>query len=286
MSTALSLSRPFARARGWAPAVALATAMIGRISFAGGSASVGAEESCCNVVELRQYTLRPGRRELFITLFDQEFADSLDATGMTVIGQFRDLDRPDRFVWMRGFQNMKARARELAAFYDSDLWHAHRDEANASIDDSDNVLLLEPATPGLRFKDVPQRAAPGAAALEDGGLVVVTLYYTKLDYLSGFQALFAKSLRRHAEAAGARTIAAYVTSTQANNFPRLPIRVGEQIYVWVARFAGPEDYAAYQSKLNADKAWMQTLWPSAREHLARDPEILRLTPTPRSRLRG
>src|SRR5580700_4776030 len=108
--------------------------------------------SCCNVVELRQYTLHAGRREPFIELFDRTFADPLDATGMTVIGQFRDLDRPDRFVWLRGFQDMPSRARELAAFYDSNLWHAYRNEANASIDDSDNVLLLEPASPTVRFK--------------------------------------------------------------------------------------------------------------------------------------
>ena len=132
--------------------------------------------TCCNVIELRQYTLHAGRREPFIELFDGTFADPLDATGMTVIGQFRDLDRPDRFVWMRGFQDMPSRAKELAAFYDSDLWHARRNEANASIDDSDNVLLLEPATSALRFKDIPLRPAPSNADAPVG-LVVVTLYY-------------------------------------------------------------------------------------------------------------
>jgi hypothetical protein len=115
-------------------------------SIAAEPANARRDASCCNVVELRQYTLHPGRREAFIDLFDREFADALDATGMTTIGQFRDLDRPDRFVWFRGFPTMEARAKELAVFYDSDLWHAHRNEANASIDDSDNVLLLEAAT--------------------------------------------------------------------------------------------------------------------------------------------
>ena len=28
---------------------------------------------------------------------------------MTIIGQFRDLDRPDMFVWLRGFDGMEAR---------------------------------------------------------------------------------------------------------------------------------------------------------------------------------
>lgn len=237
---------------------------------------------CCNVIELRQYTLRPGRREPFIELFDGTFVDPLDATGMTVIGQFRDLDRPDRFVWMRGFQDMPSRAEELAAFYDSDLWHAHRDEANASIDDSDNVLLLEPASPALRFKDIPLRPVASNASAPVG-LVVVTLYYTKAENLKTLETLFDRSLRHRAETAGARTLAAYVSSTQANNFPRLPIRVGEHIFVWVAQFGNPAAYAAYQSKLAADKQWNQTRW---RKLITRDPEVLRLTPTPRSRLRG
>jgi hypothetical protein len=262
----------------------LCSALMARGTAAAGPPGAYADASCCNVIELRQYTLHPGRREAFIELFDRTFADPLDATGMTVIGQFRDLDRPDRFVWLRGFQDMPSRARELASFYDSDLWHQHRDEANASIDDSDNVLLLKPASDALRFKAVPPRPAPAAAART--GLVVVTLYYTKPDGLSGFGAMFDRPLRHRAEAAGARTLAAYFTSTEENNFPRLPVRTGEHIFVWVAQFESPNAYAAYQAKLAADRQWSRTEWPAAREQLTRDPEVLRLTPTPRSRLRG
>ena len=54
------------------------------------------------VVELRQYTLHPGTRDGLIELFDRELVETQEACGMTVIGQFRDLDRPDRFVWLRG----------------------------------------------------------------------------------------------------------------------------------------------------------------------------------------
>jgi NIPSNAP protein len=248
------------------------------------AADPATDPSCCNVLELRQYTLRPGTREPFIELFDNVFADPQDATGMTVIGQFRDLDHPNRFVWIRGFQDMPARAEELAAFYNGELWHAHRNEANASIDDSDNVLLLEPASPALRFRDIPARpdAADGRSRV---GLVVVTLYYTRTDDPGAFARLFDTSLRRPAEADGARTLAAYVTSARENNYPKLPVRSGEHIFVWVSAFTNAKAYAAYQHKLAADKAWTSR-WNSARAQLARDPEVLRLTPTARSRLRG
>ena len=47
------------------------------------------------VVELRQYTLKPGRRETLIDIFDSHFIEGQEDAGMTIIGQFRDLDRPD-----------------------------------------------------------------------------------------------------------------------------------------------------------------------------------------------
>ena len=50
------------------------------------------------VIELRQYTLRPGQRDSLIALFDREFIETQEAVGMQVLGQFRDLDDADRFV--------------------------------------------------------------------------------------------------------------------------------------------------------------------------------------------
>jgi hypothetical protein len=54
------------------------------------------------VIELRQYRLRGGQRDLLIELFDREFVESQEAVGMKVIGQFRVIDDPDRFIWLRG----------------------------------------------------------------------------------------------------------------------------------------------------------------------------------------
>jgi hypothetical protein len=55
-----------------------------------------------SVFELRQYTLYPDQRDVLIELFDREFVETQEAVGMRVVGQFRDLDRADRFVWVRG----------------------------------------------------------------------------------------------------------------------------------------------------------------------------------------
>src|SRR5437867_3671218 len=108
--------------------------------------------TCCRVVELRQYTLVPKGREALIALFEREFIETQETTGMIVIGQFRDLKNPDRFVWLRGFSDMDARAVQLQDFYGGPVWKAHRDAANATIIDSDNVLLLRPASQTSGFQ--------------------------------------------------------------------------------------------------------------------------------------
>ena len=55
------------------------------------------------VVELRQYTLKPSRRDVLIDLFEREFVESQQAQGIDIIGTFRDASDADRFVWLRGF---------------------------------------------------------------------------------------------------------------------------------------------------------------------------------------
>ena len=86
----------------------------------------------CRVVDLRPYALHAQRADIFATLFEREFIQAQEAAGITVIGQFRNPDDPDRFVWLRGFRDMASRATALQAFYDSALWKPPRDEANAN----------------------------------------------------------------------------------------------------------------------------------------------------------
>src|SRR5690349_18097418 len=109
------------------------------------------EEPMESVLELRQYTLREGQRDVLIELFEREFVESQEAVGMVLVGTFRDRDRPDRFVWIRAFPDMPSRAASLQAFYGGSVWAAHREAANATMIDSDNVLLLRPAEAGAGF---------------------------------------------------------------------------------------------------------------------------------------
>jgi hypothetical protein len=60
----------------------------------------------CSVLELRQYTLHPGRREALIDLFDRELVETQEAVGMRVFGQFPDLEAHERFDSLRGLCDM------------------------------------------------------------------------------------------------------------------------------------------------------------------------------------
>ncbi|WP_208646173.1 putative quinol monooxygenase, partial [Amycolatopsis thermalba] len=121
----------------------------------------------CELFELRQYTLHPGRREELVALFDRHFVESQAEAGMRVYGQFRDLDDPDRFVWIRGFPDAARRAEALAAFYERHpAWRTHRHTANATMVDSGDVLLLEPVTGSL---DAAGAGPPGVAGFGAGG---------------------------------------------------------------------------------------------------------------------
>ena len=63
---------------------------------------------------------------MLIELFDREFVESQEALGMKVIGQFRDLDSSNRFVWLRGIRDMPSRAQALKDFYGTGLEGASR----------------------------------------------------------------------------------------------------------------------------------------------------------------
>jgi NIPSNAP len=238
----------------------------------------------CRVVELRQYTLRPGRRDVLIELFDTAFVESQEAVGMAVLGQFRDLDDPDRFVWLRGFPGMDARADSLAEFYGGPVWREHAKAANATMIDVDNVLLLRPYPQGSAIVHDPDgRPATGSSA-GPPRLVVATIYPLGDDDAGSFPGFFAREVEPLLAGAGIAVSSCFVTARSPNNFPALPVRENEYVFAWLARYPDPETHARLTHALESTPAWTTTVAPMLDESLANPPEILRLTPTARSRM--
>jgi len=238
---------------------------------------------CCPIVELRQYTLHPGKRDILIDLFDREFVESQEAVGMTIIGQFRDLDNPNRFVWLRGFQDMPSRARALTDFYGGPVWKAHREAANATMIDSGNVLLLRPARSRTGFSLRNHRPRVGAKA-DRKGVVIATIYYFEAPVSEDFVTFFDGTLKPVLEDTGASILGYFVTEASTNTFPRLPVREGENVFVWLSHFQDLPAYEDHQASLTRLRRWKDQLWPELTRRLKGKPEVLKLIPTKRSHL--
>jgi NIPSNAP len=242
-------------------------------------------ETCCPIFELRQYTLKPGRRGELIALFEEHFIEGQEQYGMRILGQFRDLARPDRFVWLRGFADMEARRGALEGFYFGPVWREHGRAANVTMLDSDNVLLLHPARPTSSFRvDVSARPAHDAPET-DGGVILATVYSFDAPVGTPFVEFFEADLAPALRGAGATLLGQFVSEPSENTFPQLPVREGEHVLVWFASFADAAAYAAYQAALAASQAWTTTLAPTLRRQLSRSEEVLELAPSRRSLVR-
>jgi len=241
-----------------------------------------ADPSCCRVVELRQYFLKPGRRDELIQLFDREFIETQEADGMRIIGEFGDEDDPDRFVWIRGFADMRARKRGLVAFYSGPAWKKFGKQAAATMIDSDDVLLLRPVDPADGFDDLSTaRSAFGTVA--PPAFVIATLYHLKPHMQAAFLDYFQKVLRPALRIAGVALRATFETEHAQNSYPALPIREGEDVFVWFVSYENPQDYADALNRMARSPSWNDAQ-SGLQAYLDAPPHVLRLRPTGRSLL--
>jgi NIPSNAP len=236
------------------------------------------ETRSLEIIELRQYTLHPHKRDVLIDLFDREFLETQDAVGMPVLGQFRDVGDPDRFVWLRGFANMQTRHEALSAFYGGPVWKTHRNVANATMIDSDNVLLLRPAWDGASIPvDLGQRADHSAVQIP-AGLVDLTIFYLKQEASTEMMVFCKDQMMRALQQGGATCQGWYTNETSENTFAHLPVRTGENVLVGVALFEDKHSYDAFGASL----VWQQKIAPQLEAYLLKAPESHRLLPTARS----
>lgn len=242
----------------------------------GAPPAVGSLATFSPVVELRQYTLHPGRREALIGLFDNHLIKPQEETGMKVIGQFRDLDRPDRFVWLRGFDNMEARRAALTAFYGGPVWAKHKDAANATMISSDDVLLLAPAWQGSAFD---LTSAEHGGRHPAGEIVTATIFHVKPAGEADFVELFENKAAPLLARLGATLLAAFVTEHAENNFPRLPVRADENVFVVFFRFADDAAQARHENALAGSEVWSGDLLPRLRKYFSKPSETLSLERT-------
>jgi len=238
------------------------------------------------IVELRRYTLHPGRRDELIELFEREFIESQEAIGIQLIGQFYDMDDPDQFVWLRGFHDMFARQQSLQAFYSGPVWKAHREAANATMSAVDNVLLLRPVHPASGFSLNNRYRPPRGSTAPRESFFSATIYYFNRPVTSEFIHYFENIIHPELMEADISVLAYFVTEDSPNTFPQLPVREGEYIFVWFAGFQSSHEHENLLGKLEKSKLWKDEISRFLKKHLKGKAEMLRLLPTPRSWLTG
>jgi hypothetical protein len=208
--------------------------------------------ACCRVLELRQYALHPGGRDTLVGLFERHFLDALEAAGMHVSGMFEDLHDPERLVWLRGFRSMTARHRALTDFYlTGEVWHQHSRAANATMIDSDDVLLLAPVYVGGGY---PDPSVPRVSAVDpdrpNGLLVVDVVPLGRLHEVGIASENLADHVVTAAHAEGVEVLLVAVTHPEPNDFLALPVR-DECVAVWLARYPSPDLRERIRSRLGA-----------------------------------
>jgi hypothetical protein len=158
--------------------------------------------------------------------------------------------------------------------------------------DSDNVLLLRPVTARSGFPP-PAAARPpagdGAAAPSHAAAapsrVLVTLYYRDRPFDQAFADFFDRQARPVLTGAGATPLACLQTEHAENTFPALPVRTGENVFAWLARFPSAVLLDDHLRQIELSAQWRDRVFPALSALITGAPQRLRLAPTARSQLR-
>ena len=103
--------------------------------------------------ELRQYRVKPGKREAWVEFMEETIIPFQIAQGMVVIGSFVGEQEEDLYVWIRRFDDEAQREALYAKVYQSDTWQNEISPLVGDVLDRDRIVVtrLEP-TPKSVFR--------------------------------------------------------------------------------------------------------------------------------------
>jgi hypothetical protein len=187
-----------------------------------------------NVVELRNYLLKTGKRNEFIQYFKDHFVESQNVLGAYTPGLFRIKNEDERFFWVRGFDNMQERSRFLPAFYGGEVWKEFGPAANDMMLEWHNVHLVKPIT------------ANSNAFPKGKGVFIIDYYKAKENQLTKLVDLFNTAYIPLLNKLDVNTISLWVSEMTENDFSRLPVYQDENLLVVIT---GYENELKYESTL-------------------------------------
>ena len=192
-----------------------------------------------NIIELRNYLLKPGLRDKFVDYFKDHFIQSQNALGAYTPGQYRVKDEDDRFFWIRGFDNMEKRSRFLPAFYGGTTWKIFGPAANEMMLEWHHVHLLKPAGAGISEFDQKQ------------GLVVIDFYTAANSEFDQLTNLFAKTYIPLFHSWGISNISLWISERAENDFPQLPVYQENDLLVVITGYTNEGEYELTLRQINS-----------------------------------
>ena len=188
------------------------------------------------VLELRNYLLKPNLTIPFSKYFRKHFvAPMFDLKGFT-LGEFAINGIDDRFVWLRGFTDMKSRLQFLNDFYiKSETWKKFGKAANEMMINSDNVHLLKPLYQG-DFKKSNKE-------------ITVIDYYICNNSIERTISFFENEFIPYLRSIELTDISFWVSEMTENDFPGLPVFQDKNLLLSITNYTNMNEYERLQKKI-------------------------------------
>ena len=103
------------------------------------------------VIEMRTYTIKPGKRAEFLEIFRTRSMPAHAAIGMRILGPFLSIEDPDVFFFMRGFPDLASREPMKSQFYDGPLWKNELESVLMPMIERYDVVVIEDTGDSIKW---------------------------------------------------------------------------------------------------------------------------------------
>lgn len=199
----------------------------------------------------------PNGLDDFVEHFERRFLESQEELGMDIVGQFRVLDTPDRFVWVRRYLDPTRRVAGLKSFYTGPVWAEFGPRANELMIDHTDVHLLEPDASAPTFAPDHVPHANREAPAETRGSPVVAAIYD-IPSPGRIPPDLAAAMDEALASGSVTELGRLVTSTTPNGFPALPVHENP-VALWLLSADIPREAATPTKILRLEPTARSTL---------------------------
>ncbi|CAC9975836.1 hypothetical protein [Flavobacterium panici] len=199
------------------------------------------------VLEIRNYLLKPNLTNKFRDYFHSKFVTPMNELGGYTLGEFKIDNTNDRFVWFRGFTDMKTRLEFLNDFYvNSAIWKEYGKGANEMMINSDNVYLLRPLKEDINSEQLKT----------DKTFTVVDFYICN-NTLEKVIELFETTYIPFLKNLKIEDITLWVSEMAENDFPRLPVFQDKNLLVSITHYKDENEFYAKQKEIDSMPAYLK-----------------------------